>query len=235
MKRLQGLDIARALAVLGMMFVNYFVVFNQNDSVNGGWLRFFSLFEGRAAAIFLVLAGIGLGLMSHYKEQPLDQTQQKKLRATIIKRSGFLFVLGMILYVLGWNADILHYYAIYMLIALIFLHAKTRNIISAILAVLGVTLALQLALDYTAGWDFNTYSYTDFYAWRGFVRNLFFNGFHPVFPWISFMLVGIVVVRIDLSDKAKLYRLLVSSLAIALCAELASALLLGLFNNSETA
>ncbi len=62
-KRIVGLDIARALAVLGMVIVNYKVVMVSNATQ--GWLATTTgLLEGRAAATFVVLAGIGLSLMT---------------------------------------------------------------------------------------------------------------------------------------------------------------------------
>ena len=32
----------------------------------------------------------------------------------------------------------------------------------------------------------------------GFARNLFFNGWHPVLPWLSFLLFGMVLGRLEL-------------------------------------
>ncbi len=60
-ERLHGLDFARFLAFAGMVFVNFHVV---TGSGSGGlWATGFLVsLEGKAAATFVVLAGIGLGL-----------------------------------------------------------------------------------------------------------------------------------------------------------------------------
>ena len=44
--------------------------------------------------------------------------------------------------------------------------------------------------NYEIGWNFETLEYQGFWTINGFIRNLFFNGFHPVIPWTSFMLFG---------------------------------------------
>ena len=44
--------------------------------------------------------------------------------------------------------------------------------------------------DFETGWNFETLEYQGFWTLNGFMRNLFFNGFHPVIPWSSFLLFG---------------------------------------------
>lgn len=60
--RLEGLDLARAMALLGMVLVNFRIAMGV---LAGGptWLKpLLDALEGRSAASFVVLAGIGLGL-----------------------------------------------------------------------------------------------------------------------------------------------------------------------------
>ena len=61
-KRIIGIDVARALAVVGMIIVNFKIVFGGEGST---WLKAFAqVFEGKAAATFVVLAGVGLALIT---------------------------------------------------------------------------------------------------------------------------------------------------------------------------
>ena len=54
MKRIIGIDVARALAVIGMIIVNFKVVFGDSGS---NWVKSFaSVFDEKAAATFVVLA-----------------------------------------------------------------------------------------------------------------------------------------------------------------------------------
>jgi hypothetical protein len=73
-------------------------------------------------------------------------------------------------------------------------------------------MGLLIILDYEAGWDWSTLEYQDFFTPSGFLRHLFFNGFHPVFPWVAFLLTGIWVGRINLRDQKKRTRLWIGAL-----------------------
>lgn len=198
-KRIIGIDVARSLAVIGMIIVNFKMVFGQN---NPSWISAFaSVFDGKAAATFVVLAGVGLALMTKSAIAQKDDNKLKKARKRIIKRALFLFVLG-ISYIAIWPADILHFYGVYMAGILLLLTRKERTIMFWAICLIILFPVLLLFWNYEEGWNFQTLEYQDFWIFKGFVRNLFFNGFHPVIPWISFMLFGYWLGRKDLHKNA---------------------------------
>lgn len=184
--RLSGLDLARFLAFVGMVVVNFSVVMGaSNDGSLAGMIL--GVLEGRAAATFVVLAGIGMGLAG--PDLPL---------ATTMKRVLFLLVLGL-LNMLIFPADIIHYYAFYFLFGSLFVGAPGKYVGAGILGLVFGFLLLVSVLDYDAGWNWQTLSYSDFWTVSGFARNLFFNGWHPVVPWLAFFLFGILIARLRLS------------------------------------
>jgi uncharacterized protein len=186
-QRIIGIDVARSLAVIGMIVVNFKVVFGENGQ---SWVKTFaSIFDGKAAATFVVLAGIGLALMTNSAIKNNDRAKLKVARSRIAKRAVFLFVLG-ISYITIWPADILHFYGIYMAIIILLLSSNERTIIITALSLIIVFPILINFWNYEIGWNFDTLDYQGFWTFKGFLRNLFFNGFHPVIPWTSFMLFG---------------------------------------------
>ncbi|PCH45440.1 MAG: transporter [Hyphomicrobiales bacterium] len=196
--RLSGLDVARLIAFVGMVIVNFKVVMVSDIAPSGqvpsGWLGALTGgLEGRAAATFVVLAGIGLGLS-------VSGAGQLQTLIVTLKRAAFLLVIGL-LNVLIFSADILHYYAFYFLFGAMLLPLSTRVLVAIIVAVNVVFVGLLLTLNYDLGWNWATYEYLDFWSVDGFTRNLFFNGWHPVFPWLSFLLVGIILSRFELSRR----------------------------------
>jgi len=189
--RLAGLDLARYLAFVGMVIVNFKIAMGAEKG--SGMLDLLSgALEGRAAATFVVLAGIGVGLAGH---KALDQTVSVSLR-----RAVFLLAIGL-LNMLIFDADILHYYAFYFLFGVLLLPLQTRVLIWVILGLNLAFVGMVFAFEYDTGWDWETFAYADFWTPEGFVRNLFFNGWHPVIPWLGFLLFGIVLSRMALSER----------------------------------
>ena len=192
-ERLIGLDIARYLAFLGMVLVNFDIAMSYGVPSNEGFFNeFIGQLQGRASATFVVLAGIGLGLSSFKKE---SQTVN-----TIVKRSIFLLILGLLNMTI-FEGDILHYYAFYFLFGIFLLPFSNRVLISVI-GILNIGFfGMVLFIDYESGWNFEELSYSGFWTIDGFIRNLFFNGFHPIFPWLGFFLLGILLSRALLKKK----------------------------------
>ena len=60
----------------------------------------------------------------------------------------------------------------------------------------------------------------------GMVRHLFFNGFHPVVPWLAFLLLGMVIGRQDMNDRSVRRRVFMWGAGVALAAEGVSWLLI---------
>ena len=86
--RLIGIDVARALAIIGMIIVNFKIVFGENG--NEIFKLFSSFFEGKAAATFVVLAGIGIAFMSNSAVISRDKTQIRRTQIRVAKRAMFL-------------------------------------------------------------------------------------------------------------------------------------------------
>ena len=191
-QRLPGLDFARFLAFAGMVYVNFHVVTGMGE---GAPLAqgFLMILEGKAAATFVVLAGIGLGFGA-------ARATGKSFNSTILKRALFLFVIGL-LNSLIFPADILHYYAIYFVFGLMLIRLKTSVLIGVAVFLPILFLFLTEIFDYGMGWNWLTFEYTGFWTPTGFVSNLLFNGWHPVVPWFSFLLFGILLSRTDLSSS----------------------------------
>ncbi|MEM6768940.1 MAG: heparan-alpha-glucosaminide N-acetyltransferase domain-containing protein [Bacteroidota bacterium] len=213
-KRILGLDFARSLAIIGMIIVNFKTVFG--GAGDGLSTSFAALFTGRAAALFVVLAGVGIALMSKRSYSNKDDlTIRRNVKSLIFKRAGFLFVIGL-LYLPVWPADILHFYGVYMVITLLVLWWKPRRVL---LLALGVVLFYPIFLvfgNYDTDWDFSNLDYQGFWTVTGFLRNLFLNGFHPVFPWVAFMLAGVWLGRQPLEDKRFVQKLGVVSVLLFL-------------------
>ncbi|WP_299159101.1 heparan-alpha-glucosaminide N-acetyltransferase domain-containing protein [uncultured Tenacibaculum sp.] len=231
MNRIIGIDVARAFAIIGMIIVNFKVAFGNNG--NEALKYFTGLFEGKAAATFVVLAGIGLAFMSNSSIIKGDKLKLKNVKKKILKRAILLFVIGL-LYLPIWIADILHFYGIYMLITVLFLTTSKRKILFAAGAIILLYPILMLFFDYDIGWDFKTFEYHNFWTVPGFVRNLFYNGFHPVIPWTAFMLIGLWFGKQNLTDETFVRKSIKISMSIFVITWLVSKMLLYIFSEGNT-
>lgn len=195
-QRIIGFDLARAYAILGMFIVNFNVVFGSyNDQSSIGKLM--SLFSGNSSTVFVILAGMGIALMTNRSEY--SPSEKIKLRNTLLKRAAFLFIFGLLLNTI-WPADILHYYGCYLFIsALLLFSKKSYYLLAAIVSVL-IFHVLVFIIPYETGWNIEKLQYNDFYTLTGFVRNTFYNGWNSIFPWIAYFFLGMYLGRLNWTE-----------------------------------
>lgn len=196
--RITGFDLARAYAIFGMFIVNFTFCFGsfKEKSLVGGLS---ALFVGNSTAVFIILAGMGVSLMTN--RISYEPSEQIKLRFTILRRSWFLFALGLLLYP-WWPGDILHFYGGYMHIAAFVLFIPKKYYLwIAFLAILIFHILLQL-IPVTTNWNFQTYRYADFWTPIGFLRNTFYNGWNSVFPWLAYFVIGMFLGRLNWQNKS---------------------------------
>lgn len=197
-RRIIGFDLARAYAIFGMYVVNFNFSFgsvmNPNDPIG----HFLNIFTGNSTAIFIICAGMGLSLMSN--KEHLTVQEKAELKSKVIKRSWFLFVLGLLLFN-WWSGDILHFYGGYMHIAALLLFVPKRLYIWMGISAIIIFHLLMLFIPIETGWDFTTFRYTDFWTPKGFLRNTLFNGWNSIFPWFSYFLLGMWLGRLNWQDN----------------------------------
>lgn len=221
--RLHGYDLARAFAIIGMVLINFPIFFASIDRAAGtplAWIA--NIHFGRAAALFVTLAGAGIALMA-------NGAQVWRVRKTVLLRALFLLVLGSALLALGWNIDILHHYAFYLALALFFIGAPRWLLLAAAVAIAFATLMLSVAmpeldLGVSTAWPPTDEGQT-IWSPLGMLQNVFLSGVHPVLPWFAFMLMGMWIGRHDLTDLGTRARLMVLGAALAISAPLISAAL----------
>ena len=229
-KRIIGLDVARALAVFGMIIVNFKIVLGENG--NPFLRELAQVLDGKAAATFVVLAGVGLAMMSGSALNINDPERLKRIRLRIFRRAVFLFGIGLT-YIAIWPADILHFYGIYMLFTLLLLNSKRRTILLSALVLAIIYPVLMVFFEYESNWNFTTLEYQNFWSPDGFLKNLFYNGFHPVIPWTSFMLVGLWFGRKNIRDMKFIKKAVLISLSVFIGTKLISSLLINLLAGGD--
>lgn len=209
--RIIGFDLARAYAIFGMFIVNFNFSFGSIMTPTDGLGRLLNIFTGNSTAIFIICAGMGVSLMTNKKVLSIEE--KTSVKSKILKRSLFLFALGLLLYN-WWSGDILHFYGGYMHFAIFLLFVpKHYYLWGAIFAIIFFHVFLYL-IPISTGWNFTTFKYRDFWTPIGFLRNTFFNGWNSIFPWISFYFVGMWLGRLNWTEKRTIRHVFITGLLI---------------------
>lgn len=217
--RLTGIDAARGLALLGMMATHLLPNFEANANLTPTWIGL--TFSGRAAALFAVLAGIGLAL-STGKQVPLAGRALVASRRGVTLRALVIAAVGLTLGGLQVNlAIILVHYAVLFLCVLPFLGLQLKALCawaagwilaSPVLAYLLRPWLMAsnppLQLGHNPKWE-------DLGIPSRLLGDLFFTGYYPVFQWLAYLLVGLVIGRLALTKAMVPVALLVGGTAIA--------------------
>jgi uncharacterized protein len=208
--RITGFDLARAYAIFGMFIVNFNTVFGSLANHNG-LSGFLNLFNGNSSTLFVILAGMGVSLMTGRNEYTPEE--KRNVKSIIVKRSWFLFVLGVAFY-LWWPADILHFYGGYMHIAVLLIFFPKKIFLYAAAAAVIIFHVLLTVIPYETGWNFETIVYNDFWTLKGFLRNTFYNGWNPIFPWIAYFFLGMYLGRLNWNDNKTPKSVLITGITV---------------------
>jgi uncharacterized membrane protein YeiB len=216
--RIAGYDVARALAVLSMILVNFRYLMEAEDNGPALLVRMTGWMDGRPAAAFAVLAGISLALMQRRRSTGDRPEHIRQLRIAVLKRALFLFLIGLTFLTI-WPPDILHFYGIYFALGACFLTATDRSLwwFSALVLALATVLLIGFEILPGEGWvDVNDPA---FWTPLGLLRNAFIDGYYPVLPWMGFILIGMWLGRRDLRDASQQRRLALASAVVFVLAE----------------
>ncbi|WP_353570656.1 DUF418 domain-containing protein [Candidatus Albibeggiatoa sp. nov. BB20] len=231
-QRVIGFDVARTLAIFGMVIVNFKIVMSEQVGGNEWLIRFATLFEGRASALFVILAGVGISFLTNKAYLSKDLAMLYTARITLLKRALLLIVIGVIFMPI-WEADILHYYGFYFLIAtMIFTVSDQKLLIITALLTLAFPVLLLL-FDYEQNWVWDTFTYQNLWTMEGFIRHTLFNGIHPIFPWAAFLVFGIWLGRQNLASTQTRKTLFMYALLAWIGTEVLSYGLYHFFNNID--
>lgn len=221
--RLHGIDAARGLALLGMMATHLLPTFESNAGLTPTWIGL--TFSGRAAALFAVLAGVGLAL-STGKHKPVQGPDLTAARRGIALRALVIAAVGLTLGGLEVNlAIILVHYAVLFLCVLPFLGMGLKRLCgwasgwilgSPVLAYMlrPWLLAAEppLKLGHNPSWE-------DLATPSRLLADVFFTGYYPAFQWLSYLLVGLIVGRLVLGRAMVPVVLLVAGSVVAVLAK----------------
>ena len=216
--RLAGVDAARGLALLGMAAVH---VLPAEDPDGSGSLAH-AVAGGRSAALFAVLAGVGVALA--FGSRP-----GARAAGALTVRALLIGAVGLALGLLDSGvAVILAYYAVFFVLLLPWLRAGRRTlVVSAALVMLVVPVLSRLVRDDLPDRDTASPDFADLQEPGHLLSELLLTGYYPAAAWVGYLLVGLAAGRLALRSRRTATGLAVTGVVTAVAAHAASALLLG--------
>ena len=192
--RIVGVDIARCLALLGMMATHILP-----GVVDGEVPLAHQVAAGRSSAVFAVLAGLSLTLVAGNGGFLRGRPWRGMLAGTVVRAAMLAFV-GLLLGEVGSGiAVILVYYAVLFVAAVPFMALRTPVLVA-------VTIAWIVLSPLLSHWLRGRTAITSYEVPRlgslgapvELLRDLLLTGYYPVLTWVSYVLVGLLIGRVDL-------------------------------------
>lgn len=219
--RLVGVDLARTIALLGMMATHVL----EGHTAAGDLTAIQWLAGGRASALFAVLAGVSLALITG-GTRPQAGRDLGRSAAGIAVRAVLIALIGLALGGLETGlAIILAYYGVLFLLGLPFLglRALPLAVLAGAWVVVGpiVSHLVRPELpDRLAG----SPDFASLADPRPLLADLLLTGTYPAVPWLAYLLAGMALGRTDLRGWRAPLRLAGWGAALAFMATVVSRL-----------
>lgn len=225
--RVIGVDVARGLALFGMMATHAFDTFNDDGIPTAATV----IAGGRSAATFVLVAGVSLAFMSGGRTV-VHGRDRTAVAAGLAVRALLIGAIGL---ALGFaHLDqlnvILPFYALLFLFAISLLGLPPLVLagVAAAVIALGPVLLVATAgagLPY-AGSSADPTLGILVHDPLGLLAQLLVTGSYPVVVYLAYLCAGLAIGRLDLSSRRLACWLLGGGLALAVTARIVSAVLL---------
>ncbi|MGZ5417643.1 MAG: heparan-alpha-glucosaminide N-acetyltransferase domain-containing protein [Nocardioides sp.] len=229
--RIVGLDVARCVALIGMIATHTLA----STDAEGNITVVQQVAGGRSAALFAVLAGASMALMSG-RTAPVTGAPWLRVAERLAARAVLVALIGLALGELNTSlAVILTYYGVMFLLGIPFLQLHWQG--AAVLAGIGIVTApvvSHLVRPHLPEPSYESPSFHSLVQPLHLLSELIFTGYYPAATWLPYLVAGIAVGRLDLTRREVALVLAVGGQVVALVGKGVSALLLDQDGVTET-
>ncbi|WGP04918.1 heparan-alpha-glucosaminide N-acetyltransferase domain-containing protein [Bacillus subtilis] len=192
--RLIGLDVARGIALLAMMVTHIFALGDET-----GMPTWAAIFAGRASALFAVLAGCSLVLST--RSRMAVSGRLRDAAPGVLIRAAAIVLIGLCLgSISGLLAVILVNYGIMFALALFFLQLRAGALftIAGVWMVVSPVVSMWVRSTFLLEPSYLPMGFFDFATPGTMLTDLFLTGYYPVLQWLSYILLGMAVAKLDI-------------------------------------
>lgn len=211
--RIAAYDQTRALAIIGMVLVNTRTIMSR-QKLEPWWIdAFIDFITGRAAVVFVMLAGAGM-VMAY--DRTLDAAKPL-LRKRLVIRAALLSVMGFLLMTV-WKADILHYYSAYIIGGVILLNHPTQWLRRMLIVLVAVSIPVCALVVYESEGGLIIERLVPPGPLASLLDYFLFSNCYPVLPWICFFLLGMLLGRLERNPGKHRFQILFVGSSIGIIA-----------------
>lgn len=186
--RVAGVDLARGLAVLGMLAAHLLWLGSLSWTEPSTWG---SIVNGRSSILFATLAGVSLGLSTGGPTPP-QGAGLGRARLRVVIRALLIWLLGVLLISLDVPAAIiLPTYAVIFVLALPLLAQRASRLFFAAAIVAFVASPLVVRANASPWWE----------SYEGWLLGLYIGWNYPFPLWVAFTLAGLGLARAGLRSR----------------------------------
>lgn len=225
--RLAGIDLARGVALLGMVAVHVCSATTDDGDLSFAWL----LAAGTASALFAVLAGIGLAFMSG-RTTPPSGAQHWRVGRRLAVRALVIAAVGLALgLVVPRTAAgvILPYLGLLFAMAIPVLHLRSRTlfVLAGLWAVLAPVASHLLRSGRPVPQPTNLSPAEVVANPLASLEYVLVSGLYPALTWFAFILLGLGLGRLDLQLRRYALKFAVVGVLVGFGATLLSDFVMG--------
>ncbi len=202
-RRLAGVDLARGLAVIGMLAAHLLAIDPFDWATPHTWV---AVVDGRSSILFALLAGVSIALATGRTDPPRGAAL-REARRRLARRAGGLWLLGAALILTGVPVYvILPAYAILFLVAIPLLPLRAPALLAASCVGLVVLPFVQAGLGLLPWWS------TD----AGQLVGLAIGWAYPFPLWAAYLVAGLALGRLDLRETRVVVGMIVAGVGAML-------------------
>ena len=220
-RRIGGYDFARSLALFGLVATNFSsgVQIDEFDFIR---LYLRALMQHRAIAIFLVLGGVGISLLTQRIRVRNDSHGSSGSRKQLIKRAAGLLVVGICCNLI-WHTSLLSLYSIYIIIGALLVTVSNRWLWSLVFVCIATFAVFIFSIDrFPDSYEIplmEQLGASNPWTVEDIAHHLYQIGFHSRFSWMALLLIGIWLGRQEVRDLKMRRNLFLVGIIVTLVAE----------------
>lgn len=182
-----SIDIAKSIGFFGLSITSFTLLF-KGVSVADSFLM--KIFHGKFEGALLFFLGASFFLMMKKYVRYGNMPKLSKIRKLVIYRAIFFLVMGYLLFAF-WPYDILHIYALFLVLGIPVIAANKTVLWSISLLLITGFAVVFTALEFPSNWQALTTHSTHIFSPAHFLKEILYLGQYSILPYGAFFILGI--------------------------------------------